>query len=154
MRSVCRFSVCPSIIFMLGICAVTSIPIRCLHASESAMRHEPLMIVGDRIFMTAGDDLGEIEDISAYCLGCHDASVGRARQAPAVPGADDPACYGLPAAHPIGSTYPMGDAKFSARESLPPSMYLSNGGAPSASPATGSEICRLPLPRRRPRLIT
>lgn len=93
----------------------------------SAMRHESLIIVGDRIFIEAGEDVSEIGEITIFCLGCHDGATGPARQTPELRPAGGTSCTGLPGVHPVGARYPTGSMKFSDPESLPSSMYMSDG---------------------------
>jgi hypothetical protein len=74
----------------------------------STMRHEPLIVVGDRIFMEVGDGVSEIGEITHYCLGCHDGAIGPARQTPELRPAGGNNCTGLPGVHPVGARYPAG----------------------------------------------
>ena len=116
-------------VIVLAVGAWFGLEVRCAHADDgSAVHHEPLIVVGDRIFVAASGNVAEIEDITRYCLGCHDGAIGPARQtlAQSVSGGGTGNTE-FPGLHPLGVRYPDGGLKFNDLAMLPSSMYLSNG---------------------------
>jgi predicted CXXCH cytochrome family protein len=93
-----------------------------------SMQHETVCEVNGRFFLEINDHLEEIDDITSYCLGCHDGKVGPARQAQVV---TDPVlaggCEGVPRYHPVGATYPDGDPEFASPTMLASGMHIVEG---------------------------
>lgn len=98
------------------------------HADD--MQHQPLSHLNGRFFIEADDRIVEIPNITTFCLGCHDGTVGPARQSPFNEDLNQTVrCRGMPGGHPVGVVYPIGTAhdEFADPLSLPDRMLLVEG---------------------------
>jgi len=93
--------------------------------------HERLVIYAD-----SGDVLTEdgrpIEDVTHYCLGCHDGTLGPAAAVPRPGGRGSSRSLAqvgmdLPRNHPVRATYPRGARGFYADGPAEPAIVLVNG---------------------------
>lgn len=92
------------------------------------MSHETVREVNGRFFLQISDHLEEIDDITSYCLGCHDGKVGPARQAQVVTETDVAGgCEGVPQYHPVRVSYPEGDSDFNSTMMLATGMHIVEG---------------------------
>lgn len=92
------------------------------------IEHETVREVNGRFFLQISDHLEEIDDITSYCLGCHDGKVGPARQVQVVTNSESAGgCEGVPQYHPIGATYPDGSAEFASANMLASGMHIVDG---------------------------
>ena len=124
------------------------------------MSHETIRQVNGRFFLQINDHLEEIDDITSYCLGCHDGKVGPARQAQVVANQNVAGgCEGAPQYHPVGASYPEGDPEFNSTTMLATGMqnrisFMKCGIRSNCSSACAPPCCGIAWrPTQRPFLM-